>query len=486
MTDEKSMGKEMQELNVRDSLFDIYDKTQSYVRVTDDDQEAWLYLVEKEDESFYSKEELLDFLENNGVRYGINEDNLIAMARKKVYEREIKVAVATEAIAGQDGYYEYYVDVTGDVKKPKIREDGSVDYQSMNMVNSVQAGTPLALYHPAKEGIPGIGVTGTSIPVNPVKNLLPLQGRNIIHSEEDPNLYIAQKEGKVEYKDGKLDINSVYELRGDVDQLIGKVEFYGDVVISGNVESGVVIRAGKSLTIEGTVEAATIVAGGDIILKRGIQGNQKASIVCRGDLYADFIEHTQVKANGNVEANIILSSQIEAEGKVTLTGKKGAIIGGYVHGTKGIDCKNLGNDAEVKTEVHAGCQPEIYQENLELNKRLEKLKNSQKRLVNDLKEIEMYVKKTGAITPTFEKRVAEIKEEMKGLTEDMQSCNAKLASIMVYMQKAKDALIRIDGNLHKGSIICIGQGRLPIENSTVYMEYRNISGMIAGKVIVKN
>ena len=140
MTDEKSMGKEMQELNVRDSLFDIYDKTQSYVRVTDDDQEAWLYLVEKEDESFYSKEELLDFLENNGVRYGINEDNLIAMARKKVYEREIKVATATEAIAGQDGYYEYYVDVTGDVKKPKIREDGSVDYQSMNMVNSVQAG----------------------------------------------------------------------------------------------------------------------------------------------------------------------------------------------------------------------------------------------------------------------------------------------------------------------------------------------------------
>ena len=86
MTDEKSMGKEMQELNVRDSLFDIYDKTQSYVRVTDDDQEAWLYLVEKEDESFYSKEELLDFLENNGVRYGINEDNLIAMARMLVSE----------------------------------------------------------------------------------------------------------------------------------------------------------------------------------------------------------------------------------------------------------------------------------------------------------------------------------------------------------------------------------------------------------------
>lgn len=486
MADSKSMENEMQGLHVGDSLFDHDHQKQSYVRIARDDRKAWLYLVKKEDDSYYSKEELLNFLRENGVRYGINEDNLIAMARKKVYEREIKIAAAIEPIEGQNGYYEYYVDIKNENKKPRIREDGSVDYRSMNMVNSVKAGAPLALYHPAKEGIPGKGVTGVQIPVNGVKNLQPLQGRNIIRSEEDPNLYIAEKEGKVEYKDGKLFLQSVYELRGDVDQLIGKVEFYGDVLITGNVEAGSIIRAGKSLTIEGTVEAAIIVAGGDIILKRGIQGNQKASIVCRGNVYADFIEHTRVKASGNVEANIILSSHIEAEGKVTLTGKKGAIVGGYVHGTKGVSCKNLGNDAEVKTVVHAGCLPEIYGQHMEMNKKQEQLKRAQRVLLDELKEIESHVKLTGTISPELKKHIQEIKDKEKELETDIADCNEKIASTMLYIQKAKDAVVRIDGNLHKGSVICIGQGKMLIEKSTVYMEYRNISEMIAGKVIVKN
>lgn len=486
MAEEKSMEKNVQVLNVEDSFFDVCDKKHSYVRVTDDDAQAWLYLVAKENDEHYTKEELIEFLEEHSVRIGINEDNLIAMARKKVYEREIKVAVAMEAIEGKDGYYEYFIDITNDPKKPRIREDGSVDYQSMNMVNSVQAGAKLALYHPAKEGVEGIGVTGKVIPVSPGKNLLPLQGRNVIPSPEDPNLYIAEKEGKVEYKDGKLSVNSVYELKGDVDQLIGKVEFFGDVLISGNVEAGVTIRAGKSLTIEGTVEAATIVAGGDIILKRGIQGNQKATIVCRGNLYADFIEHTQIKAMGDVEANILLSSQIEAEGKVTATGKKGAIIGGYVHGAKGIECKELGNDAEVKTVVHAGCLSEIYDANLDAARQEEKLKKQQKELLDELKEIENTVKRTGTISAQVEARLNEIKEKKVELSEKLADCREKLVNTSMQIQKCKDAIVRVDGKLNRGSMICIGQSRLTLDNSTDYMEYRNISGMIAGKVIVKD
>lgn len=486
MTNEKNLLDEIQGLDVEGSLFDFIDKTKTYVRVTDDDKEAWLYLVGKEDGSPYTKEELLDFLFDHDVRNGINEDNLIAMARKGVYHREIKVATATPPIEGKDGYYEYFVDVTNDVKKPKIREDGSVDYQSMNMVNSVPARAKLALYHPAKEGIPGIGVTGSSIPTEGVKNLLPLQGKGIIHDEENPNLYLAEKEGKVELKDGKLSVNSVYELRGDVDQLIGKVEFFGDVVITGNVESDVIIRAGKTLTIEGSVEAATIVAGGDVIIKRGIQGNQKARIMCKGNLYADFIEHSNVKVQGDVHANIIMNSQVEAEGSVTVSGKKGVIFGGYVHGTKGVFCTGLGNEAEARTVVHAGCPVEVYKKYSDVNKQQRDLKEKQNKLVEELKHIEEIVKKTGTISEIHEKRIAEIKEERNELVRDLSSCAEQMATISNYMKNAKDALVRIDGKINRGSVVEIGQSQLIIENSTVYMEYRNISGMIAGKVIIKD
>lgn len=486
MTDDKNMTIDFHGVGDGDSLFHLYDKNDTYVRISEDDHRAWLYLMPKEDESPYTKEELLEILRVNEVVAGINEDNLIAMAKKKVYEREIKVAEYIAPVEGKDGYYEYFFDINGSSRHPKIREDGSVDYQSMNMVNNVKEGTLLAKYHPCVEGIPGKDVKGFEIPVTGVKSLPPLQGKGLIRDPEDENLYLAAQEGKVEYKDGRITLNNIHQISGDVDQIIGKVEFYGDVLISGNVEAGTIVRAGKSLTIEGTVEAADLTAGGDIILKRGIQGNQKAKIVCRGNLYADFIEHTQVKAGGNVEANIILNSQIEAEGKVLLTGKKGSLIGGNVHGTKGIDCKELGNEAEVKTIVHAGVLPDIMIRQRRLLKEEEDYKDALEKLLYSVKNIEHKVRATGSITEAIEKQLLALKEEKKILDEKMADNRERLAAVMNYIEKAKGAKVRVDGNLYKGSVICIDQCRMPVENNTVYMEYRNISGMIAGSVIIKN
>lgn len=486
MTDHKNMTNGFHGVNVGDSLFDMYDKSRTYVRVTEDEQQAWLYLMPKEDGGSYTKEELIQLLHDHEVVAGINEDNLIAMAKKKVYEREIKVAEFVAPIEGKDGYYEYFFDINSGTKKPKIREDGSVDYQSMNMVNNVKEGTPLAKYHPAVEGIPGKDIRGFEIPTQAVKSLPPIQGKGITRDPEDENLFVAAQEGKVEFKDGRITLNNVHRITGDVDQIIGKIEFYGDVLISGNVEAGTTIRAGKSLTIEGTVEAANLVSGGDIILKRGIQGNQKAKIVCRGNLYADFIEHTQVTAGGNVEANIILNSQIEAEGKVILTGKKGTLIGGNVHGTKGIDCKELGNDVEVKTIVHAGCLPDVMAKQRKLLKEEEDLKHEMEELFAKVRDIEVKVKAAGNMSPLLEKQLKTLQEEKKVLDQRTKDCRESLLSVIQYIEKAKGATIRIDGNLYKGSVICIDQCRMPVENNTVYMEYRNISGMIAGTVIVKN
>lgn len=486
MTEYENKPKGFQGVNVEDSLFDIFDKSKTYVRITEDDRQAWLYLMPKEDGSVYTKNELIMILHENEVVAGIDEDLLIAMAKKKVYEREIKVAEFVEPVNGKDGYYEYFFDINNETKKPSIREDGSVDYQSMNMVNNVKKGSVLAKYHPAVEGIPGADVRGFEVPVAAVRSLPSIQGKGVIKDPEDENIYLAAQDGKVELKNGKIMLNNIHQITGDVDQIIGKIEFFGDILISGNVEAGTVIRAGKSLTIEGTVEAANLTAGGDIILKRGIQGSQKANVVCRGDLYADFIEHTHAQAGGNVEANIILNSQIEAEGKVILTGKKGTLVGGNVHGTKGIDCKELGNDVEVKTIVHAGCMPEIITQHRRLLKEEDDLKDELRELYIELKDVENKAKVLGAEAPLVTVQLNALKNKKKKLDEKIRECHEELSGISVYIEKAKDAKIRIDGNLYKGSIICIDQCRMPIVNSTMFMEYRNISGMIAGSVIIKD
>lgn len=485
---EKDLLKLLDEIGmgVENAIFDPYDETSTYVRITEDNSQAWLYLTRKEDGSPYTKQEIYELLKKNEVRAGYHSSNIAAMAKKKVYEREIKVAEAVLPVEGKNGFYEYAIDLEHTVKMPEVREDGTVDYQSMSVISNVRKGEVIARYHRAKPGIPGMNVKGDELPVEPVRELPPLMGRGIAVSAQDPDVYEASVEGKIEYKDGKINIINVHQVNGDVDLITGKIEFYGDVVISGNVEAGVTIRAGKSLTIEGTVEAANLFAGEDIVLKRGIQGNQKGKVVARGDIYADFIEHTEVQAGRNVRANSILNSTVRAGEKVILTGRKGCIIGGYVHGDIGIECEELGNISEVKTMVHAGCETEILDKYREISRKKMSIKEAAEKIAPELHRLTAILAKGGTLPKSTEVIYANLKKQKEELIQKIEDIKEAEARYTAQIEKTHDATIRIDGNLHKGSIICIGSCQLVIQNTTCYMEYRNISGMIAGSVIVKN
>ncbi len=485
---EKDLLKLLDEIGmgVENTIFDPFDEASTYVRITEDNSQAWLYLTPKEDGSPYTKQEIYDLLKKNEVRAGYHSSNIAAMAKKKVYEREIKVAEAVLPVPGKNGYYEYAVDVENTVKMPEIREDGTVDYQSMSVISNVQKGDIVARYYRARPGIPGMNVRGDEIPVEPVRDLPPLTGKGIAVSGKLPDVYEATIEGKIEYKDGKLNIINVHQVNGDVDLIIGKIEFYGDVVISGNVEAGVTIRAGKSLTIEGTVEAANLFAGEDIVLKRGIQGNKKGKVVARGNIYADFIEHTEAQAGKSIQANSILNSKVRAGEKVILTGKKGCIIGGYVHGDMGIECKELGNISEVKTVIHAGCETEILEKYREISKMKVDIKMAAEEIAPELHRFSNIVAKGGVLPKNAETRFELLKKQKEELLLKIEDIKEAEARYMAQIEKTHNATIRVDGKLYKGSLICIGNCQMPVQNNTCYMEYRNISGMIAGNVIIKH
>lgn len=73
---------------------------------------------------------------------------------EEIYEQDVLVARGVPAVEGQDGFYEYKVNMNLE-KKPKILPDGSVDYWSMYSVQSVQKDQVIAIYHPAVQGTDG-------------------------------------------------------------------------------------------------------------------------------------------------------------------------------------------------------------------------------------------------------------------------------------------------------------------------------------------
>ena len=76
----------------------------------------------------------------------------------------------------------------------------------------------------------------------------------------------------------RIVILPIHEVQGNAELSSGNIDFRGDVVIHGGVESGVKIRATGSITIDGVVEACTLEAGKDIILRSGMLGGNKASV----------------------------------------------------------------------------------------------------------------------------------------------------------------------------------------------------------------
>ena len=188
-------------------------------------------LIVSTDAEFYEKSEIMHYLNVNKVVAGINESHVMAMCKKKIYEREVKVASKVMGEAGQPGYYEFKFST--EKPKPEIRKDGSVDYRAMSLIQNVEEGDLLAIYHPAVQGTSSRDVTGAFDKSDLYKDLRPLTGKGIAQSDTNPNEYYATKSGKIEYDgENKLSIVEVYEINGGCDLADNAVvEFNGDVII---------------------------------------------------------------------------------------------------------------------------------------------------------------------------------------------------------------------------------------------------------------
>jgi uncharacterized protein (DUF342 family) len=456
----------------------------SYLRIEEGGMRAWLFLMPpRKNEKPYTYEEIEAFLQLQNVRFGLHRSNLMAMSKKGVYKREIVVAHGKEPVDGIDGYFEYCFEVS--TKAPEVREDGTVDYSAVNRLVNVRVGDKLATYIGAIQGEDGSDVSGNPIKAKIGKDIPALRGAHVSRRDTE-NEYFAEREGKVEIRDGKIDIQNTHEIFDDVNLNVGKIEFFGDVVINGSVESGVTIRAGRNIEVRGSVEAASLFAGGDVILQRGIQGQQKARISARGSVFAKFIEQTIVNAGGDVTADSIMNSRITADGKVTLTGKRGMLVGGHTHALLGVLTSQIGNEAETRTVVHVGCEAEVVEKGISLKKREVQIRNMLEEMTEEMEES----KKKAALYGDKQQKVMEITAaksiaQQKQLQQELAVLQDEQTEIKELIAKGKASTVKVDGNVYRGSVICIAQLQMPIEKNTMFMEYAIQGGLIVGHVIIR-
>lgn len=432
------------------------------ITVSEDSMEAVLHMEPPVERNPYTVEEALSYIKMNGVIGGILYSVVEQSVELRQYYKDIVVARGKTPVDGVDGYYEVLFD-QGNVKKPTIRSDGSVDYTSMNMIRSVRAGDNLIKYHPSQPGSHGIDVRGRELRCKPGKDLPVIRGTGFT-TDFEGTTYIAETDGRVDYKDNKLHVYDEYELRGDLDYLTGKIDFRGDVVVRGNVASGTMIRATKSITIEGTVEGATLISEGDIVLKKGMQGGNKAKIMCGGNLYANFIEFTDVTVKGNLEANIIMNCRVTVGRNIKVAGKRGTIVGGSVYAVGGIQSSILGNVSEAKTIAGTGINDDMEQRNHSLNVKLQVAKDRIKKAKSELAS----TTDARICVDTPEVKAAKANQIRRYIARDerfIEHVNEELEEIEEKMQIGRDASIYILSKVNPGCTVRVAKKETEIKTT---------------------
>ncbi len=434
---------------------------------------ATVFVTPPKEGETISHEDIVHFLRSSGVTAGLIYSEIERLLKEKAYYTDIVVAKGKSLIETQQGYYEFLFSM-GEIKHPTIRSDGSVDYQSMSVIQSVSPGDLLAVYHPSIPGSSGLDVKNREIRCKPAKDLPALKGSGFEVSF-DGNTYKATMEGRVEYDNFKLHVRDMYELRKDLDLVIGRIDFRGDVVVHGNVRSGTYIRATKSVTVDGSVEAATIIAEGDIVLKKGMQGGGKAKLISGGNIYANFIEFTEVKAKGNVEANIILNSVISAGKSILVKGKRGAIIGGTNYCVGEMNAAMAGNKAEIKTVIASGISEEYEKRRHLLTTKAESAKTSIKKTKAEIEQIRD-VRITNEPKDVKDAKISQMQRRIKRDERLLEHVERELKEIEETINVGTEASISIQDSVNPGVTVMIDDKEMKIRNTMTHVRFYRPEG----------
>ncbi len=302
--------------------------------------------------------ELIELIRGKwGVVSGLDEGAVRDAADTRAYYQRIPVASGKLPERGEDGRTIFLFSTTHTFA-PKIAEDGSADYKNLNIFESVTEGAALVRATPPGEGTEGYTVKGARLaPQRGAEAKLP-KGKNVRLSDDGTSL-IATKSGRVDYINGRVEVADVYRVPGDVDMGVGNITFEGDVIVSGNVISGLSIEATGMIEVWGYVEGAALTAGKDIVLKNGMQGMDKGKLVAGGSIVARFLERCEIQAKENILADYIVQCKVLAGQSVCAKGKWGRILGGVVRAGKEVLASTVGSPANEMTVIELGASPEL-------------------------------------------------------------------------------------------------------------------------------
>ena len=432
------------------------------VNISDDKLKAFLDYEPALGGKKIDMKDLKNLLQEAGVRYGIKEEKLKSVIESRDKVGDYLIAEGKEPEKGKDGEIVYHFEEKEEAIGTK-REDGSMDFYNLGLINNVQPGDVLVTVKEPEPGTPGMGVDGEEIPSEePEEKALP-SGKNV--EARDEKTLVAAIEGQVVREKNRVNVLPIHEVNGNVDLNTGNIDFVGNVLIKGDVLEGFEVNADGNVEIRGNVNGTTIKSGGEVVIHKGFVGKNKGEIEAQGDVKVKFVENGQIRTRGSVTiTDAVMHSTVIAAEKIDVTKKKGLVVGGKCRAGEEIKANIVGSSFATETALEAGVDPESKERVEELKEQLKKNNKNILKMEKGLKLLREMKKKGGKLPPDKEKTFHQLQETKDRLEEKMTADRAELEGLNEKMNKLEKGKIEVNRKVFPGVKIVIGKSQYNVHN----------------------
>lgn len=435
--------------NGKIKLVDSLRKKEFAISIEDNGNKAYAYIPWIPG-NMVTQEDIYYDLERREIVFGIRHDAIADLIDKRRMNEKILIAEGIPPQKGEDGWFEFFVRL--DLPRiPAPLPDGSVDYVNIEAFEMVDKGEKIAVYHRAGKGVAGKNIYGETIHAENGAEKKPLRGEGFIIAP-DGVTYLSKMNGKFQYINGRIIITNMLVVHEDVTAVTGKLEVDGSVYVMGSIYSGGYIKATGDIVIEHNVETARLIAGGNIMIKKGSCSRHDCFIEAGGEVSGSFFEAANIKARGNVKANYIMNSEINTMGRIIVSGSKGMLLGGKTSAVRGVDTFNLGNGSHLKTFLEVG-RTKMYEE------QQEEYGHRRDQLVNELNALDKGWNKIlqllSANREVSEDTVRKVHATIVAKSQELADLDAEISKLANITDQGMIAPVTVRGRAFGGTVIVI-------------------------------
>ncbi len=372
-----------------------------------------------------SKEDIEVMMRNSGIVHGYSDEAIDELVDEPQYSTRVPVAFGTKPVNGNDAKISYFFDTSVKIKPREI--EGRVDFKELNTIRNVLKGEELAKKEPAKTAKNGHTVTGRMLPAKDGRDVEIELGNNVVLSKDGLRV-LSGADGQVMLLQGKVTVETVMIVPGDVDTTVGNINFLGSVIVKGSVSDGFTVKAVGNIEVMGNVGKAVLETHADIIVHQGINGGGEGRVSAGQSIWSKFIQNATADAGLYViVSDGILHSRVVTGKKILCKGKRAKIVGGYLRASEEINASSLGAIGSGETVLEVGIDPKVREEMAQLSDTVDTLTkefNTENLNLQSLLKQERMIKvlspEKNALKKTLIGKVATIKDALSRANESLE------------------------------------------------------------------